>query len=433
MSDWPLVAIGELAVRVGSGVTPTGGSDVYTDSGVVFLRSQNVANGGLLLDDVAFIASETHRRMAASEVFPFDVLLNITGASIGRCCYLPEGLGQANVNQHVCAIRLPKPDLCDAKFLASMLASPIGQRQIVRLNAGGNREGLNYQQLRAFRVPWPSRHHREAIAEILSTLDEAIERTEGLIGKLQQIKAGLMYDLFTRGVTPAGHLRPPRDQAPHLYKHSPLGWIPNEWEMKPCSEICEKITVGIVVRPTQYYASEGVPAFRSANIRKSGIDASDMVFISPQANTLLAKSQVQPGDIITVRTGYPGTTAVVPKEFAGANCIDILISRPSSVVRADFLAHWINSSFGKDQVLRKQGGLAQQHFNVGELRDLLAVVPQMNEQDAIVARIATISARSEAEQCHVAKLRQQKHGLMHDLLTGRVRVPVAAAADGGSA
>ena len=237
-----------------------------------------------------------------------------------------------------------------------------------------------------------------------------------------------MHDLFTRGLTPDGHLRPTRGQAPLLYKKSPLGWIPKEWEVRSCSEICEKITVGIVIRPSQYYVSEGIPAFRSANVRESGIDPSDLAFISPQANILLAKSQLQAGDVISVRTGYPGTSAVVPTEFAGANCVDLLISRPSSSIRAEFLVNWINSSFGKDQVLRKQGGLAQQHFNVGEFRDLLVVLPKMLEQNAIIERLTAISMEIKNEQTLVAKLHQQKLGLMHDLLTGRVRVKVAEAA-----
>ncbi len=317
---------------------------------------------------------------------------------------------------------LPKPKV-DAKWLYYSLAA----FDLTKLNEATGVPSINRDWLYRIKLGSDEFDGQRRIAEILSTMDEAIEQTEALIVKYQQIKAGLMHDLFTRGVTPDGHLRPTRGQAPHLYKESPLGWIPKEWEVKSCSEICEKITVGIVIRPAQYYVSEGIPAFRSANVRESGIDPSDLAFISPQANILLAKSQLQAGDVISVRTGYPGTSAVVPTEFAGANCVDLLISRPSSSIRAEFLVNWINSSFGKDQVLRKQGGLAQQHFNVGELRDLLVVLPKMPEQNAIIERLAAISMEIENEQTLVAKLHQQKRGLMHDLLTGRVRVKVAEA------
>jgi type I restriction enzyme S subunit len=121
-----IATIDQLAIRVGSGVTPTGGSEVYVDSGVIFIRSQNVTNSGLFLGDVAFIDDKTHQRMSSSALHPFDVLLNITGASIGRCCFVPADLGPANVNQHVCAIRLAEPNLGDACFLSATLASHIG-------------------------------------------------------------------------------------------------------------------------------------------------------------------------------------------------------------------------------------------------------------------------------------------------------------------
>ena len=264
--------------------------------------------------------------------------------------------------------------------------------------------------------------NQQRIAEILSTVDEAIEQTEALIAKTQQIKAGLMHDLFTRGVTPDGQLRPTREEAPQLYKESPLGWIPKEWDLRPYACISELITVGVVVRPSQYYVETGVPALRSANIRESGINQADLVFISEASNKLLAKSQLRAGDIVSVRTGYPGTSAVVPPCLDGANCIDILISRPTDALRSKFVAAWINSSFGKGQVLRKQGGLAQQHFNVGELRELQVVLPSLAEQDQIVDRLNAINARLETESGIVGKLSEMKQGLMNDLLNGDVEV-----------
>src|SRR5689334_2488318 len=99
--DWETPTIGALACYVGSGITPTGGSSVYKRQGITFIRSQNVTFQGLRLDDVAYIDSRTHQRMQRSEVSVNDVLINITGASIGRCCRVPDGLGPANVNQHV--------------------------------------------------------------------------------------------------------------------------------------------------------------------------------------------------------------------------------------------------------------------------------------------------------------------------------------------
>jgi len=195
--EWEVITIGKIAIHVGSGLTPRGGSEVYKTSGVIFIRSQNVTFDGLKLADIAFIDSKTHEQMQRSEVFANDVLLNITGASIGRCCPLPEGLGPTNVNQHVCAIRLPSPRREDAFYLSSVLSSHIGQHQIDVLNAGGNREGLNYQQLRSFVIPWPEKDERTKAANIIAAHDARIRTEEQYCDKLKLQKKGLMHDLLT--------------------------------------------------------------------------------------------------------------------------------------------------------------------------------------------------------------------------------------------
>ncbi len=208
------------------------------------------------------------------------------------------------------------------------------------------------------------------------------------------------------------------------YKQTEVGVIPEDWETRPCSALSDLITVGIVIRPTQYYAKQGVPALRSANIREDGIDDANMIFISEKANAFLSKSQVRTGDVLTVRTGYPGTSAVVPPKFAGSNCIDILITRPSKTVSSKYLSAWINSSLGKYQVLRNQGGLAQQHFNVSNLRDLIvALPPTLTEQQTIAEALSDADALIESLEQLIAKKRQIKQGAMQELLTGKKRLP----------
>jgi type I restriction enzyme S subunit len=207
------------------------------------------------------------------------------------------------------------------------------------------------------------------------------------------------------------------------YKQTGVGFIPEEWETGPCIELCERITVGIVIRPTQYYVTTGVPALRSGNIREEGITDTDLVFISDSSNALLAKSQTRVGDVLTVRTGYPGTSAVVRSEHAGCNCIDILITTPSEKLDSDYLAIWVNSSFGKEQVLRNQGGLAQKHFNVGDMRNLVVAVPSLPEQRAIATALCDVDALLGGLDSLIAKKRDLKQAAMQELLTGKRRLP----------
>lgn len=195
--EWEVREIGDITNYIGSGITPTGGQEVYLSEGIRFVRSQNVMFGGISIQDIAHIDQKTHKKMMRSEIFVNDVLLNITGASIGRCCIVPENFGPANVNQHVCAIRLKNNDPLLSKFICHFLSSYQGQNQIENLNAGSNRQGLNYQQIKAIKTIFPKFDEQSRIAAIINQSDEAIEKEEAHKQKLVAIKIGLMNDLLS--------------------------------------------------------------------------------------------------------------------------------------------------------------------------------------------------------------------------------------------
>lgn len=161
--EWPLKY---LANKIGSGKTPTGGADVYQDDGVLFLRSQNVHRGELRLADAAYISRDIDSQMSSTRVKPGDVLLNITGASIGRCAHVTSDLPSANVNQHVCIIR-PNPGI-DGELVSAALLTPFVQEQIRVLQVGGNREGLNFEQVGNLVVKIPAQEaDRETALELI--------------------------------------------------------------------------------------------------------------------------------------------------------------------------------------------------------------------------------------------------------------------------
>lgn len=428
--------MGQIAVRVGSGVTPTGGSDVYTDSGVTFIRSQNVTNAGLRLEDVAYIDQRTHSRMSASAVLPFDILLNITGASIGRCCFAPESLGEANVNQHVCVIRLPNANQYDATFLSSLMASHIGQRQIARLNAGANREGLNYQQLRSFHVPWPPHEYRASIARVLSTLDLVIEQTEALIAKYQQIKAGLMHDLFTRGVTPDGRLRPPRQEKPELYMNSPLGFIPREWKVEPLGDLLAQCGGYLQTGPfgsqlhAHEYQTEGVPVVMPQDINDGVIEPAQLARISEARATDLARHSMRLGDVVIARRGDLSRAAAISSEeeswICGTGCF--LLRLGTSPLRATYAALAYRHNFIQRQIAGMAVGTTMPSLNNTVMGRLLFPFCSPDEQIRITDRIGSIQSAVRLLTSHRRALGAIKQGLMHDLLTGEVRVTVKEAA-----
>lgn len=178
---WEMYALKYLTSKIGSGITPRGGSEVYLDKGVLFIRSQNVYPDGLHLDDPKYISESIDESMSNTRVYTGDILLNITGASIGRCCVYTM-TESANVNQHVCIIR-PLCNLIKNQFLSYVLNSKIGQDQIALFQTGGNREGLNFEQLKNFAIPLPPRSEQQAIAEFL---DDKTEKIDALIDELNK-------------------------------------------------------------------------------------------------------------------------------------------------------------------------------------------------------------------------------------------------------
>ena len=195
--EWKKCIIGELSIKVGSGVTPRGGESVYKTEGHPFVRSQNVGFGHLLLDDIAFIDEEMHLRQKNTELKLDDVLLNITGASIGRSALVNEQIAGGNVNQHVCIIRT-KENLVSS-FLCNFLLSNYGQRQIDSFQAGGNRQGLNFEQIKSIKIAIPSTKEQRKIATLLHLIDERITTQNKIIDKLQSLIKGLAVTLTTKG------------------------------------------------------------------------------------------------------------------------------------------------------------------------------------------------------------------------------------------
>ena len=196
--EWDLVQIRHLNKKVGSGVTPKGGAEVYTEEGVIFIRSQNVHFDGLRLDDVVKIDFDTHDKMSGSKVMYKDVLLNITGASIGRCCVV-ENHEEMNVNQHVCIIRPTKKIL--PEYLNLVLQSNIGQVQVKLGTTGGNREGLTFEAIKEFIIPLPKSTVQEEILvkvqSLLSKYYELEDLNTTQIDKLKEYRQSIISEAST--------------------------------------------------------------------------------------------------------------------------------------------------------------------------------------------------------------------------------------------
>jgi len=174
---WAWVRLGHLVKYSGSGSTPKGGKAVYVHEGTMFLRSQNIHNDGLRTQDVAFVSQATVETLGSNTVYPGDLLLNITGASIGRAAVVPSGFAPSKTNQHILTIRLIDPRL--ARYVQTVITSDFGFRQIMRRQNGGTKEGLNSTSALSLPVPVPPVDEQERIIakldEVLPLIDQLAE------------------------------------------------------------------------------------------------------------------------------------------------------------------------------------------------------------------------------------------------------------------
>mgnify|MGYP000186534558 FL=1 len=194
--EWETVKIGTITTKVGSGVTPRGGETVYHSQGHPFVRSQNVGWGRLLLNDIAYIDEETHKKQLNTALELNDILLNITGASIGRCAVVNKMIVNGNVNQHVCIIR--SNGAVDPKFLCNYLLSNYGQKQIDSFQAGGNRQGLNFEQIKSIRISIPTLDEQKYIAKLLCAINQRIETQNKIIEKLETLIKGIRNNIISK-------------------------------------------------------------------------------------------------------------------------------------------------------------------------------------------------------------------------------------------
>jgi type I restriction enzyme S subunit len=295
------------------------------------------------------------------------------------------------------------------------------------LNAGGNREGLNYQQLRSFCIPWPPPFIRAGIARILTTVDNLIEKTEALIAKYQAIKQGMMHDLFTRGVDEHGHLRPPYEQAPQLYKQSELGWIPKEWEVCRVDEV-GSVKLGRQRSPKHQSGRFTTPYLRVANVFDGFIDYSDVLemdFTPREKETY----SLLPGDIL-LNEGQSlelvGRSAIYegePNRFCFQNTLIRFRAYTPHDARfcRGIFKYYID--IGRFMTIARQT-TSVAHLGADRLAKLVFPCPNPDEQRRIADALLQHEKQCDIDRAYMNNLLQNKTGLMQDLLTGKVRVKV---------
>ncbi|PVU67966.1 restriction endonuclease subunit S [Plesiomonas shigelloides] len=211
---------------------------------------------------------------------------------------------------------------------------------------------------------------------------------------------------------------------PAGYQQTEVGVIPHEWNVRKLKEISPSQSVGLVINPSSYYSSNGsIPMLVGSHVSENKIFWSNANKITEESNAKLPASRLNAGDLVTVRVGAPGITAVVPIELDKANCASMMIIRKSDSFDSQWLCYLMNSKHGKACIEGVQYGTAQKQFNIIDAVEFLFPVPPKQEQTAIANVLSDSDALIGSLEQLIAKKQAIKSATMQQLLTGRTRLP----------
>lgn len=351
-------------------------------------------------------------------------------------CLRPAKLCKANdvlisVRAPVGAVNLADRDYCIGRGLAAIrvkdikpsLVGEVIARQssaLRRLSQGTTFEAINKSDLLTLSLKLPPKDECKYVVEILDTLDTAIHATEAIITKLKAVKQGLLHDLLTRGIDANGELRPPQAEAPHLYKPSPLGWIPKEWELSSVGEQFE-IQLGKML-DVQKNAGVLKPYLGNKAVQWDRIDLREVQQVRLSKSDLI-RFRLQKGDLLVCEGGEAGRAAIWDNDLDECYYQKALHRlRPVGDYHPRLMLEILRYLIGRDALSEYISRTSIAHLTQEKLATVPLPTPKSDEQEQMVAEILTAKQRIETEESQLQKLNLLKSALMDDLLTGRVRV-----------
>lgn len=430
MSEWKALTLGHLSTQR-KGINYKSEDYGNEHSGHPFITIKCfVKGGGYEPTGIKFYDGFSTK---ADHLSPSDLLFSVTdltraGDIVGSPLRVPDfGSTKPALASMDCMRIEPIANRCNKRFLYHRLMLSDVRRQMVAYAAGSTVLHLDTKKVPSITVRIPVDVNLQSrIADVLDGIDTAIEKTEALIAKYQQIKAGLMHDLFTRGVLPNGQLRPPREQAPELYQETAIGWIPREWSESDCSiefAIESGITLGQHRRPSKRPRAY----LRVANVHRDELRLEDLAYLEVLPNESVPT--LQEFDLLIVE-GHAnraeiGRCAMVTAEAAGLLFQNHLFRLRPHRLNHFYALDWLNSHYAMchwETMCSTSSGLNT--INRRMLGRMFVGVPSPDEQVLIAQKALGAKKRLGLELQKLHKLRSQKRGLMHDLLTGKVLVNI---------
>jgi len=313
--SWELKPIKCLA-QVVSGGTPSRNITTFWDNGnIPWVTPTDITavSGKYISNSKDHITQLGLRSLGAAALMQAGAILMTSRATLGesRISTVPMCTNQGFKSLVV------KPGVSVEFLYYQMLQT---KAEYARYGSGSTFLEVGKKDTERFRVAVAPYGHQQEISKILSTIDAQIESTEALITKQERVRAGLLQDLFTRGVDENGTLRPPRDEAPHLYRETELGWLPKEWTTTTLEQLVDKsrpITYGILM--PGHHIHDGIPVIKVRDISDGEIVEDGLLRTSRKIDFEYARSRLRKGDLLLTIRGTVGRAAIVPEALSGAN------------------------------------------------------------------------------------------------------------------
>ena len=401
-SGWASVQLGTVTTKIGSGATPLGGELAYKSDGTALIRSLNVHDGLFKWKDLAFIDDTQAERLGNVVVEPNDVLLNITGASVARCCVVPEEALPARVNQHVAIIR-PCAKRLLPQFLQYMLVSPDYKDRLLGVgeSAGSTRQALTKAQLQSLVVEFPLQLQEQR--RIVALLDEAFEgiATAKANAEKSLLNARELFDTYLGDVYARGA------------------------RVVPLAQCATSISDGDHAPPPK--STTGIPFITISNVDKETrqIDFGD-TFTVPREyfDGLKAHRKPRPGDVLYTVTGSFGIPILVEEEMDFCFQRHIGLIRPTSETDSRWLAYALLSPQVRAQAEAGATGTAQRTVSLSVLRGItvpeVKLADQRRAADQLDYFSIEIQRLKDIARRKSAALAELKKSLLHQAFSGQL-------------
>ena len=394
---WVWTTIEDVCSKIGSGSTPKGSN--YSKEGIPFFRSQNVYNSGIVMSDIKYISDEIHQMMIGTEVVANDLLLNITGGSLGRCAVIPSNFEKGNVSQHVCILRpiVIKPEFLHCFILSSFFAKSMKI-------TGSGREGLPKYHLEKMLLPLPPEQEQERIVaetkRLQSFVDELETSCENMTKLVAQVKSKVL-DLAIHGKLvpqdpndePASELlKRINPKAEIITDNGHYQKLPVGWTICRLKDISKIVTGSTPSKSNRGYYGGIFPFFKPADL-----DAGRHVYKATECLSEDGKkvSRVVPkGATAICCIGTIGKVGYLMYEGATNQQINCAI--PSKVVDSVFLFYLCASPLFNDKLNSESSAVTISIVNKSKIEAISVPLPPLAEQKRIVSKIEEIFAQLEA-------------------------------------